>query len=115
MKLKHLYLTLCIVGGFLPYIPFIPFLRDHGLDFPTIFAELFVNRISRAFAIDILVSSIVFWVFVLVEGRRAGMKHLWAPLAANVIVGLALGLPLFLYMRESSMEGHAARASKTAS
>ena len=99
MKPKHVYLALCVVGGFLPYIPFISFLRDHGLDFRVIFQELFVNRISTAFAFDILMSSIAFWVFVLVEGRRAGVKHLWAPLAANVIVGLALGLPLFLYMR----------------
>lgn len=104
MKLKHVYLTLCIVGGFLPYIPFIPFLRDHGLDFRVIFAELFANRISTAFALDILVSSIVFWVFVLAEGRRARVNHLWAPLAANVIVGLGLGLALFLYMRETSVE-----------
>ena len=104
MKLKHVYLALCVVGCILPYVPFIPFLREHGLNFPTIFAELFANRISTAFAFDILVSSVVFWVFVLAEGRRAGMKHLWAPLAANVIVGLGLGLALFLYMRESSAE-----------
>lgn len=104
MKLKHVYLALCVIGGILPYVPFIAFLRDHGLNFQVIFAELFANRISTAFAFDILVSSIVFWVFVLVEGRRARMKHLWAPLAANVIVGLGLGLALFLYMRERSVE-----------
>jgi len=100
MRLKHVYLVLCVIGGILPYVPFIPFLRDHGLDFRVIFAELFANRISTAFAFDILMSSVAFWVFVLVEGRRARVKHLWAPLAANVIVGLALGLPLFLYLRE---------------
>lgn len=99
MNSRRLYLLLCVVGAILPYVPFISFLRDHGLDFPLIFRELFANRISTAFAFDILMSSIVFWVFVLFEGRRAGIKHLWAPLAANVIVGLSLGLPLFLYMR----------------
>ena len=99
MRLKHVYLALCVVGGILPYIPFISFLREHGLNFQVIFAELFANRISTAFAFDILMSSVAFWLLVLVEGRRARMKHLWAPLAANVIVGLALGLPLFLYMK----------------
>jgi hypothetical protein len=99
MNLKGIYLVLCIFGAILPYVPFVPFLLDHGLNFPLIFQEIFANRISTAFAFDILASSIVFWVFVLGEGRRAGVKHLWAPLAANVVVGLSLGLPLFLYMR----------------
>ncbi|MGH7682446.1 MAG: DUF2834 domain-containing protein [Candidatus Eiseniibacteriota bacterium] len=102
MKLKHVYLALCVVGGILPYVPFVSFLRDHGLDFHLIFAELFSNRISTAFAFDILMSSVAFWIFVLVEGRRGGVKHLWAPLTANVIVGLSLGLPLLLYMKSSA-------------
>jgi hypothetical protein len=27
------------------------------------------------------------------------VKPLWAPIAANVLVGVSLGLPLFLYLR----------------
>jgi hypothetical protein len=46
------------------------------------------------------VSSVVLWVFVFTEGRRLGMKNLWAPIAGNLAVGVSLGLPLFLYMRE---------------
>jgi len=29
------------------------------------------------------------------------MRNLWAPVAANLAVGVSLGLPLFLYMREA--------------
>jgi hypothetical protein len=47
------------------------------------------------------------WVLVLFEGRRAGVKHLWAPIAANLAVGVSLGLPLFLYMREKRLEDSA--------
>ena len=47
-----------------------------------------------------IVSSAIFWVFVVAEGRRAGVRHLWAPIAANIVVGLSMGLPLFLYLRE---------------
>jgi hypothetical protein len=39
-----------------------------------------------------------------VEGRRAGLGHRWVPLAANLLVGVSLGLPLFLYMREARRE-----------
>ena len=53
---------------------------------------------------DVIVSSVVLWVLVAVEGRRAGVRHLWAPIVANFAVGVSLGLPLFLYLREARME-----------
>jgi len=32
------------------------------------------------------------------------MRSLWAPVAANLVVGVSLGLPLFLYLREVRLE-----------
>jgi len=58
------------------------------------------NPISGMTMLTVIVSSVVLWVFVLSEGRRAGVRHLWAPIAANLVVGVSLGLPLFLYLRE---------------
>jgi hypothetical protein len=43
-------------------------------------------------------------VFVLSEGRRLGIRRLWAPLAASLVVGVSLGLPLFLYLRARQLE-----------
>lgn len=104
MKPKSLYLFLCVFGAVLPYSLFVPFLLENGLDFRRILEEMFANRISGSFALDVIVSSIVFWVFVFVEGKRAGVTNLWAPIAANIVVGLSLGLPLFLYLRERRLE-----------
>lgn len=104
MKPKTLYLVLSVVGAVLPYSLFVPFLLENGLDFRLIVEQMFANRISGSFALDIIVSSVVFWVFVAVEGKRARVASLWAPIAANVVVGLSLGLPLFLYMRERRLE-----------
>lgn len=104
MRPKNLYLFLCFVGAVLPYSLFVPFLLENGLDFRLILDQMFANRISGSFALDVIVSSVVFWVFVFVEGRRAGVRNLWAPVAANVVVGLSLGLPLFLYLRERRLE-----------
>ena len=98
--MKLLYLGLCVAGTVLPCWQFLPFLRDHGLDFRLFVEQLFATPVSGFFGMDVIVSSIVLWVFVLGEGRRAGMRHLWAPLAANLAVGVSLGLPLFLYLRE---------------
>lgn len=104
MKPKTLYLALCVMGAVLPYSLFVPFLLEHGLDFQLIVAQMFDNRISGSFALDVIVSSVVFWVFVAVEGKRARVANLWMPIAANVVVGLSLGLPLFLYMREGRLD-----------
>ena len=78
----------------------LPFLRDHGLDLRLFVEQLFANPVSGFFGMDVIVSSVVLWTLVLSEGRRLGMKNLWAPIAANLAVGVSLGLPLFLYMRE---------------
>lgn len=104
MKPKTIYLCLCVLGTALPYWQFIPFLQEHGLNLRLFFDQLFSNRIGGFFGMDVIVSSVVLWVLVFVEGRRAQVKHLWAPVAANLAVGVSLGLPLFLYMREIRIE-----------
>ena len=103
MRVKQLYLALCVAGTVLPCWQFLPFLRDHGLDLPLFFQQLFATPVSGFFGMDVIVSSVVLWVFVLGEGRRAGVRYLWAPIAANLVVGVSLGLPLFLYLREHTV------------
>lgn len=66
--------------------------------------QLFSNRAGGFFGLDVIISSVVLWVLVVIEGRRAGMKRLWVPIAASLAVGVSLGLPLFLYMREQWLE-----------
>jgi hypothetical protein len=84
----------------LPLAAFLPFLRRHGLSPDEFLSQLFGTPVSSFFAWDVIVSSLVLWAFVLHEGRRLGLARLWAPIAANLLVGVSLGLPLFLYMRE---------------
>jgi hypothetical protein len=103
-----LYLGLCLLGTVLPYSQLIPFLYEHGLNPRLFLAQLFSNRIGGFFGMDVIVASLVLWTLVVVEGRRAGMRHLWVPVAANLAVGVSLGLPLFLYMREKRLAQSAA-------
>jgi len=104
MKPKYMYLGLCVAGSILPLAAFLPFLRAHGFDIREFFDQLFGTSVSSFFGWDVIVSSLVLWTFVLLEGRRLGMARLWAPIAANLVVGVSLGLPLFLYMREVHSE-----------
>ena len=103
MNLRKAYLTLCILGLVLPYFHFVPWVMTHGLDVPGFFAELFSTPIGGFFGMDVVVSACVLTLFIIAEGRRLQMKHLWAPVAGTFLVGVSFGLPLFLYLRESSL------------
>ncbi|HJQ67661.1 MAG TPA: DUF2834 domain-containing protein [Blastocatellia bacterium] len=98
--IQYLYLFLCVLGAALPCSQLLPFLADHGLDLRLMIEQLFANRISGFFGLDVVVSSVVLWVLVFTEGPRHRMKHLWVYIVCNLAVGVSLGLPLFLYMRE---------------
>lgn len=104
MRPKHAYLALSAVGTLLPLWAFLPFLRTSGLSAGAFLSQLFATPVSSFFGWDVIVSSLVLWSFVLSEGRRLGMSRLWAPIVANLLVGVSLGLPLFLYLRELRRE-----------
>ena len=107
--MQWLYLVFAIIGTVLPLSQFIPFLAVHGFDLPLFFKQLFQNNISAFFGMDIIVSSLVLWLFVFLEGRRRGMRNLWLYVACNLAVGVSLALPLFLFFRERTLnaESHA--------
>jgi len=82
----------------------VPFLMTHGFNLRLLVQQLFANRISSFFGLDVLVSSAVLWIFVGAEGRRLNVRHTWAPLLAILTVGVSRGLPQFLYLREDRLD-----------
>jgi hypothetical protein len=98
--MQWLYLIAAILGTVLPLSQFIPFLTAHGLDMPLFFEQLFQNHVSGFFGMDVIVSSLVLWLFVFSEGRRRGMSNLWLYVVCSLAVGVSLALPLFLFFRE---------------
>ena len=104
MKPKTIYIALCFVGALLPYWQFVPWVMQNGLSVPIMFRELFAYRISAFFVMDVLVSAVVLIVFIRVESARLQIRRRWIPVLAVLTVGVSLGLPMFLYMRESRME-----------
>jgi hypothetical protein len=101
MKLRHLYLVLALIGLILPYSQFASWIvGHHAMNIPLFIRDMFANQISAFFAMDVIVSAIVLIVFILNEGRRLGVRTLWLPVIATLLVGVSLGLPLFLYLRQ---------------
>ena len=76
----------------------------HGLDLRLFFSELFSTRIGGFFGVDVIVSAGVLFLFIGVEGRRLAVKHLWLPVVATCLVGVSLGFPLFLYLRQLKLD-----------
>jgi hypothetical protein len=96
MSPRWAYLLLCLLETLLPNVPLVPWLLAHGLDLSLFFRDLFANGVGGFFGMDVFVSAAVLWTFVALEGRRLGVRHLWAPVVASLVVGVSLGLPLFL-------------------
>jgi hypothetical protein len=104
MRARHFYLALSALGLVLPNAVFWPWLVEYGLD-PRQFArDLFANGVSSFFGLDVILSAVVVCGFVLVEARRIGLRRPWLPIAATALVGVSLGLPLFLYQRQEHLD-----------
>ena len=102
--MQWLYLVAAILGTVLPLSQFIPFLIAHGLDIPLFFEQLFQNHVSVFFGMDVIVPSLVLWLFVFSEGQRRGMNNLWLYVVCNLAVGVSLALPLFLFFWERKIK-----------
>ena len=105
MKLRYLYLAFAVLGLVVPYLQLVPWIMEHhALNMPLFVRDLFANRISAFFAMDVIVSAVVLISFIQVEGKRLGMRLLWLPTIGTLLIGVSLGFPLFLYQRQLKLD-----------
>jgi hypothetical protein len=100
---KNIYLVLLLLGLFIPYYFLFKFLGSNGLNISLLVQQLFANDISTFFAVDLVISIIVFWIYMFAEAHKLQMKNSWLYLLASLFVGLSFALPLFLYFRERKL------------
>jgi hypothetical protein len=110
MKARYFYLVCCVLGLLLPYTQFVPWLLEHGLNLTLFFREMFANRISAFFVIDVIVSAIVLIWFIQREGKRLRVRLLWLPTVGTLVAGVSFGFPLFLFLRQATLDRTTARA-----
>jgi hypothetical protein len=101
---KNTYLVFSVLGLVIPYYFLIQFLRANGFDIPLLIQQLFANSISTFFAVDLIISIIVFWFYLVHEARKYKMRNVWVYALASLTVGLSFALPLFLYFRQEYAE-----------
>lgn len=98
--MKQLYLLLAIIGAITPYFFYIQFIQVEGLNFSLFITQLFDNKAASGFSADVLIATVVFWLFIFQRARAtAGPKpHLFFILSCTV--GLSCALPAYLYANE---------------
>lgn len=101
MTRASIYLLLAVIGAVAPWVFFLRFFAaSPGGDFV---AALFANGAAGGFTTDLLVTSLVFWIFLFSEARRHGIARPWLYVVLNLAIGLSCALPLFLWARERSV------------
>ena len=105
MSRKSIYLALALIGLFAPYCFLFKFLAADGFNLQLLSQQLFANNISTFFAVDLIISTLIFWIYMIAETNTLQMKNWWLYILASLIVGLSFALPLFLYFRERQLEG----------
>ncbi|HKV61192.1 MAG TPA: DUF2834 domain-containing protein [Candidatus Acidoferrum sp.] len=114
MNRKSIYLILCILGAAIPYSQFVPWIMENGLNLSLLIRQLFANRVSGFFGLDVLVSSVALLVFMRLEGKVTRVRFRWMPIVGLCVVGVSLALPLFLFLRELALKGSLEAAQRGA-
>lgn len=67
---------------------------------PAFLAAWFANPSVTSLSIDLLVTASAASVFIIIEGRRLGMRLYWLYVVGSFVTAVAFTFPLFLAMRE---------------
>ena len=63
----------------------------------------FTTSLDWVLSLDLLVVAVAGSAFILIEGRRLGMRYLWAYILGSGVTAFAFTFPLFLAMRERAL------------
>ena len=107
--MKNTYLALAIAGTVLPFYFFLQQVSATGPDLAGFMMLGFANPVAAGFTTDLLISSLVFWLYLFTAGP--GAPRPWAFVVLNLFIGLSCALPAYLWWRtRGEVKGHVAAA-----
>lgn len=101
MTPRSLYVVAAVVGTAVPYLFFLNFFASNGLDLFAFVRNAFSSPVGAGFTADLLISSVVFWVWSYFDARTLRLTGWWIVMPATVLVGLSLALPLYFVLRST--------------
>lgn len=107
-NVKNFYLSLTILGFIAPTILVFQESIETGnillyTDPLATINAMFANRISTIFMIDLLFTVLVFFSWTYVDGKKYGVKNIGLVWTLSMLLGLAGGFPLYLYLKEKTI------------
>ncbi|GMR24486.1 MAG: hypothetical protein BMS9Abin37_3036 [Acidobacteriota bacterium] len=98
--MKTLYLIFAVVGAVVPYIFFVQHFSSEGFGLVGFVKALFANPSASGFTADLLITSSIFWIFMVEQhkGGRGPGPVIFVVL--NLLIGLSCAFPAYLYARE---------------
>ncbi|WP_374035670.1 DUF2834 domain-containing protein [Bdellovibrio bacteriovorus] len=100
--MRKIWIFFSVLGTVLPFYYLVPFFMEPGASVSLFLEQLFANSVSRFFAVDLVISSAAFLLWSFFDSKKKNINGWWMILAANLMVGLSLALPLYFYKRSSS-------------
>ncbi|WP_086613411.1 DUF2834 domain-containing protein [Acetobacter indonesiensis] len=105
MRLKQVYVCFCVLGMVIPYCLLIKWLLTNGISPTKIGSALAANELSLFFVADVILSALIVMIFASSEHRAGRVRAAWPVYVGTLLVGVSLGLPLTLYLREVKRNG----------
>ena len=67
-------------------------------------AAWFANPATSSLSVDLLVTASAASIFIVLEGRRVGVRGYWIYVIASFVTAVGFTFPLFLAMRERRLD-----------
>ncbi|MCP5381118.1 MAG: DUF2834 domain-containing protein [Kordiimonadaceae bacterium] len=100
--MKNLYLILAIIGTIIPFIFLGQFFQAEGFYVPGLINALFSNGAAAGFTTDLVISSLVFWIYTFHAWQKSDGPNPYLFILLNLTVGLSCALPAYLYARKKA-------------
>lgn len=98
--MKTLYLILCLLGASVPLGLFLPWLGQHGLNFPLLIQQVWASPVAAFAWADVAMSALALLAFMAHDNKRHPVRQRGWVVAALCLIGPSLALPRYLLLRE---------------
>ena len=102
--MAKIYLLLAILGAVLPYGALLLWLFENGFNLQLLWQAITANNISVLAWLDVVIAAVALICFVITDGKKHQVKGATSSIIATLSVGVACGLPLYLYLKEEQRE-----------
>lgn len=104
---ERVFLGLTIVGFVVPNVMVGIYLGRHGLTVGNYLGDWFGTLPASQITVDIGLCALAFLIWSKWEASRVGVERWWLVFPATFLVGLCMGIPLFLLLRERALQTRA--------